>query len=186
MTSKSGGRKAKDRIRGKKVRVLVNLVQCDHTNRMISLTMIPLSGTHCIMILFSCAVNPVLTATSKLRPPVNNGQPKSGQATFNTNFDWKTCQDRPTLYNGHFFGVPRVAVVDRFDCMPKFSDWMRYWALLYYSGFVILADFEVIPIQTYLNLTDLGSPHLMTSSLIPPNIWPLTASIGIISNKFVS
>ena len=45
-------------------------------------------------------VKPVLTATSEQRPPVNNGQTKSGQANFDTNL-----------------AVPRVAVVDRFDCI---------------------------------------------------------------------
>jgi hypothetical protein len=29
----------------------------------------------------------------------------------------KPSTERPPLYNGHFFGVPRVAVVDRFDCI---------------------------------------------------------------------
>ncbi len=62
-------------------------------------------------------VKPVLTATSEQRPPVNNGRTKSGQANFDTNFDWKPSTERPPLYNGHFFGVPRVAVVDRFDCI---------------------------------------------------------------------
>ena len=50
-------------------------------------------------------------ATSEQRPPVNNSQ-----ANFDTNFDWKTSTERPPMYNGHFFGVPRVAVEDRFDC----------------------------------------------------------------------
>ncbi len=61
-------------------------------------------------------VKPVLTATSEQRPPVNNSQTKSGQINFNTNFYLKPSKDRPPLYNGHFFGVPRVAVIDRFDC----------------------------------------------------------------------
>ncbi len=64
-------------------------------------------------------VKPVLTATSEQRPPVNNDRTKSGQANFDTNFDWKPSTERPPLYNGHFFGVPRVAVVDRFDCTWK-------------------------------------------------------------------
>jgi hypothetical protein len=32
-------------------------------------------------------VKPVLTATPEQWPPVNNGQTKSGQANFDTNFD---------------------------------------------------------------------------------------------------
>ncbi len=58
-------------------------------------------------------------ATSEQRPPVNNDQTKSGQANFDTNFDWETSSERPAMYNGHFLAVPRVAVVDRFDCTYK-------------------------------------------------------------------
>jgi hypothetical protein len=61
-------------------------------------------------------VKPVLTATSEQRPPVNNGQTKSGQANFDTNFDLKTSTERSPMYNGQFLGVPRVAVAHRFDC----------------------------------------------------------------------
>jgi hypothetical protein len=32
----------------------------------------------------------MLMAASEQRPPVNNGQTKSGQANFDANFDWKT------------------------------------------------------------------------------------------------
>jgi hypothetical protein len=62
---------------------------------------------------------PVLKAPSEQRPPVNNGQNKSGQADLDNNFDWKTSTEQPPVYNGHFFGVPRMAVVDRFDCIYK-------------------------------------------------------------------
>ncbi len=65
---------------------------------------------------FDCTVKPVLTATSEQYPPLNNGQPKDGRIKFNTNFDWKPSKKRPPLYNSHYFGVPRVALVDRFDC----------------------------------------------------------------------
>jgi hypothetical protein len=37
--------------------------------------------------IIASTVKPVLTATSEQRPPVNNGQTKSGQANFDTNFD---------------------------------------------------------------------------------------------------
>jgi hypothetical protein len=59
----------------------------------------------------------VLTATSEQGPPSNNGQPKAGQIKFNSNFDWKPSKERPPMYNGHYFGVLRKAVVDRFDCI---------------------------------------------------------------------
>ncbi len=51
-------------------------------------------------------------------------------------------------------------------------------------------DFEIISILTYLNLTDPGFPHLTGGSGAPPDpssqpqkIWPLTASIIMISNS---
>ncbi len=59
----------------------------------------------------------MLTATSEQRPPVNNGQPKPGQIKFNSNFDWNPFKKRPPMYNDHYFGGPRVAVIDRFDCI---------------------------------------------------------------------
>ncbi len=74
---------------------------------------ITLSGLH-------CTVKPVLTATSEQRPPAINGQPKPGQIKFNSNFDWKASKQRPPIYNGQYFVVPRVAVVDRFDCINLF------------------------------------------------------------------
>jgi hypothetical protein len=37
-----------------------------------------------------CTVKPVLTTTSEQRPPVSNGQAKSVQVNFDTNFDWRT------------------------------------------------------------------------------------------------
>ncbi len=57
----------------------------------------------------------MLTATSEQRPLVNNGHTKSGKANFETNFDWKISTEQPPMYYSHFIGVPRVAVVDRFD-----------------------------------------------------------------------
>jgi hypothetical protein len=65
-------------------------------------------------------VKPELTATSEQRPTANNGQPKPGQIKFNSNFDRKTSLQRPPVYYGQYFGVPRVAVVDRFDCILTF------------------------------------------------------------------
>jgi hypothetical protein len=58
------------------------------------------------------------------RPPLNNdhlsgSQTKYGQTFYNTNFVWKPYKDQPSQYNGHFFQVPRVALVDRFDCTLK-------------------------------------------------------------------
>jgi hypothetical protein len=67
-----------------------------------------------------CTVKPVLTTTSEQRPPVNNGQNKYDQANFDTNFDWKTSAERPPMYKGHFLGVPRVGIVDRFDWTSNF------------------------------------------------------------------
>ncbi len=55
-------------------------------------------------------------ATSEQRLPANNNQPKPGQIKFKSNFDWKTSLQRPPVYYGQYFGVPRVAIVDRFDC----------------------------------------------------------------------
>ncbi len=52
---------------------------------------------------------PELTATSEQRPPVNNGQFNSVTASINLTFI------RAPLSNGHFFQVPRVAIVHRFD-----------------------------------------------------------------------
>ncbi len=66
------------------------------------------------------------TATSEQRPPVNNGRTKSGQANFDTNIDWKPSTERPPLYNAHFFGVPRVTVVDRFDCI--YQGWPDFFS----------------------------------------------------------
>jgi hypothetical protein len=51
--------------------------------------------------------------------PVNNGQTKSVQANFDTNFDLKPSTEQPPLYNGHFLQVPRVVVVDWFDCIQN-------------------------------------------------------------------
>ncbi len=59
-------------------------------------------------------VKNVLTTTSEQWRPVNNGQSKSSQTSFNTNFDWKTSKEQPPLYKGHFLGVPRLVVVNRF------------------------------------------------------------------------
>jgi len=59
------------------------------------------------------------TATSEQRPPVNYGQTKSGRANFDTNFDWKTSTEQTPMYNDHFLGVSRVAVVYIFDCIIK-------------------------------------------------------------------
>jgi len=58
---------------------------------------------------------------------------------------------------------------------------------VYYSGPVILGDFYIIPFLTNLYLTDTWTPHLkgglrpLNPAPIPRNIWPLTASIGMIS-----
>jgi hypothetical protein len=65
-------------------------------------------------------VKPVLTATSKQRPPVYNGQL---EPLILQNCILIHCEKRPLmplpLNNSHFFGVPREAVVDRFDCNQK-------------------------------------------------------------------
>ncbi len=55
----------------------------------------------------------VLTTTSDQRPPTNHCQSKPAQIKFNSNFDFITPKKRPPMYNGHYFEVPRVAVVDR-------------------------------------------------------------------------
>jgi hypothetical protein len=56
-------------------------------------------------------VKPELTATFEQRPPVNNGRYNLVTASINLTFI------RAPLSNGHFFRVPRVAVVHRFDCI---------------------------------------------------------------------
>jgi hypothetical protein len=65
-------------------------------------------------------VKPVFTATSEQRPTVNNGQSKSRKANFATNFDLKTSAEQPPMNNGQFFGVPRVAIAYRFDCISNY------------------------------------------------------------------
>ena len=55
-------------------------------------------------------VKPELTATFEQRPPVNNGKYNLVMASIKSTFI------RTPLSNGHFFQVPRVAVVHRFDC----------------------------------------------------------------------
>jgi hypothetical protein len=52
--------------------------------------------------------------------------------------------------------------------------------LLYYSGPIVLGNFEIIPILTYLCLTDQDP---LTSAPIAQKIWPLTALIGMISKS---
>ena len=64
-----------------------------------------------------CTVKPVLTTTCEQWPPLNNGQPKPGQNKFPYNFHWITNTERPSMYDAHFFGVPRVILVDRFGCL---------------------------------------------------------------------
>jgi hypothetical protein len=62
--------------------------QLGHTKNKVSLFM----GTN--------TVKPVLMATYEQQPPVNNGQTKSGQANFDTNFDLKTSIEQPPVYKG--------------------------------------------------------------------------------------
>ncbi len=66
--------------------------------------------------LFTTA-KPELTATSEQRPPVNNGRYNSVTASINLTFI------RAPLSNGHFFKVPRVVVVHRFDCTLQIFEW---------------------------------------------------------------
>jgi hypothetical protein len=40
------------------------------------------------------------------------------------------------LNNGHFFGVPRVAVVDRFDCTCFVQDRKKSLQILFFAFFV--------------------------------------------------
>jgi acyl-CoA-binding protein len=65
-----------------------------------------------MIILVETTAKPVLAGTFEQWPTANNGQSKPGQTKFNGNFDWKTSEE----LNGHYFGAPRVVVVDRFDC----------------------------------------------------------------------
>ncbi len=62
-------------------------------------------------------VKPVLRTTSEKRSPVNNGQAKPDQTKLNSNVHWKHSTEQLPMYNGHFCVVPKVAVVDRFDCI---------------------------------------------------------------------
>jgi hypothetical protein len=68
------------------------------------------------IVLMETTVKPVLTATSEQQPPANNSQPKTGKIKFNINFDWKPSKKWPSMYNCHYFGVARMAVVGKFDC----------------------------------------------------------------------
>ncbi len=65
-------------------------------------------------------VNPMLTTTSEQRPPVSNGQSDPQTSQINTSFIRGTSEQRLPLNKSRFFGVPRVAVVYRFDCMLNF------------------------------------------------------------------
>ncbi len=67
----------------------------------------------------------MVTATSEQQPPVNNSQTKSGQANFDNSSNWITSSEGQPLYNGHFFGVPKVAVVDRLGAGATF-DWLFF------------------------------------------------------------
>jgi len=71
-------------------------------------------------------VRNVLATTSEQWRPVNNGQPKSSQTSFNNNFDWKTSKEQPPLYNGHFLGVPKGGV-----CKHIYTHWMLLQFLYY-------------------------------------------------------
>ncbi len=74
-------------------------------------------------------VKPVLTITSEQRP-----RPA-----------WIPCPTKPTmnlpsildhhLNNGHFFGVPRMAVVHRFDCFRNVKPYKKihFWGKYFFS-----------------------------------------------------
>ncbi len=76
----------------------------------------------------------MLTTTSEQRPPVNNDQLDPQTYQINTSFIGGTSEQRPPLNNGRFFGVPRVAVVHRFDCTFLYST--RPFSGKYESGSV--------------------------------------------------
>jgi hypothetical protein len=108
-------------------------------------------------------VKPVLTATSEQRLPANNGQPKPGQIKFNSNFDWKPFKKWPPMYNGHYSGVPRVAVVDRFDCTHTADDfqfstsYQFFWHLLKWCRAVVFLRRPVF--SSYHNSSSWTSPN---------------------------
>jgi|LakMenEpi03Aug12_release.lakeMendotaPanAssembly.Ray.scaffolds.fasta_scaffold981275_1 hypothetical protein len=56
-------------------------------------------------------VKPELTATSEQQPPINKGRYNLVTASIKLTFI------KAPLSNSHFFQLPRVAVVHRFDCI---------------------------------------------------------------------
>ncbi len=81
---------------------------------------------------FMTTVKPVLTATSEQRPLVKNGQGDPQDFYTDSNFDWKPSTQPPPMYNGHFLGVPRLAVVFRFNftCIYQ-NDFLGFFWWLY-------------------------------------------------------
>jgi hypothetical protein len=53
------------------------------------------------------------------RPPANNGQPKAGQIKLIAILIENPLKSGHLCTTTTFWGVPKVAVVDRFDCIIK-------------------------------------------------------------------